>query len=681
MIGNKAIWSLVLLAILGDISAHPAIGARVYCKYGSAITGSDGIATIADLPLAEPPDPPYLVTACAQGYKSKSQLVTVTAENQATATFALESQSGFILSLTANPTRIAPDGISTSAITARVTDLEGAPLAGKSVTITTDMSTFQENSTNTVTGDTSDQGILSATLISLTTPNTATLTATCGTLTAQAYVEFAENGMPSVRIVYPAIGETIVGSVSVRMEASSGVDSVDLLVDGQLAGAASPSEGAFDLDTPELSNGSHTLQAIAFDGQSLEALSPVVLVTSDNLVYTIAVSGSLFNPANSESLSISGTVRDSGYTWTVRIDDHSTDDPLTSNEIWSTSGTSQQFAVQWSGVDNAMNPVADGPYRYAVLVQADGQLMGTGLTVCAASGSSSKTTLAPGQVEGLVWESNRGCSNSSQLAWNVVGSFRSSSNGRVPLATLYVPWRDATWEKFESILAAGRCGYLFLVGHGIVVDFGLPPNVQRYSGFHVDCARAGHPWGTIVLSSRPDLWPPPGTPFTYYGKHVHYLTELGLASRSQMILVGLNCCKAGYIGSQEPSGDEDDPYAIAGSNDLACEFGIYNRSDSVYLSFHSFAYAAPYKWMGGAPPLTFAYTFFSNQLYGALANNLTVWQALRFLWIYYDFRVAQECFDGYPFPEHGGTDPGFWDYLPPYYNFRVFGNPYAKLPG
>jgi len=349
MIGNKAIWSLVLLAILGDISAHPAIGARVYCKYGSALTEPpNGTALIEGLPAGE-----YLVTACAQGYKSKSQLVTVTAENQATATFALESQSGFILSLTANPTRIAPDGNSTSTITARVTDMEGAPLQGKSVTITTDMSTFQESGTNTVTGDTSDQGILSATLLSLTTPNTATLTATCQGASAIAYVEFANTNDPYVRIVDPSDGSNMTGvsviSVAATIQGANGPEDVHdlmLYVDGQAFGAPklATEEAGPSFDSRILSNSSHVLQASATSGTSV-GWSQQVHVNVYNALCQLQINRlELFtddpDPGVIEVTGIANEAED----WTVQVLDHS------ANVVSSGTGTGPgAIDVTWDG--------------------------------------------------------------------------------------------------------------------------------------------------------------------------------------------------------------------------------------------------------------------------------------------------------------------------------------------
>ena len=338
-----------ILATVTDTStpANPLIGARIYCKYGSAVTNSSGVAAIEDLPVGY-----YLVTACAQGYKSESQVIHT--DPPTTPTFTLESQGGgIILWLTANPTRIPPDGMSTSLITAHVTDLEGAPLQGKSVTITTDMSTFQETSTNTVTGDTSDQGILSATLISLTTPNTATLTATCGSLTAPAYVEFADADDPQVRIVEPSDGSDMTGvgtiSVAATVEGPNGpVDLHDLMlyVDDVAFGAPKPAakDAGPNFDSRILSNGDHVLQASATSGSAV-GWSQRIHVNIYNALSELEINRmELFtDDAIPGVIELTGTANEADD-WTVDVLDHS------DSVIFSSSGTGPgPIDVAWDG--------------------------------------------------------------------------------------------------------------------------------------------------------------------------------------------------------------------------------------------------------------------------------------------------------------------------------------------
>jgi len=170
-----------ILATVTDASQNPLIGARVYCKYGSALsTEPNGTALIEDLPVGD-----YLVTASAQGYKSKSQLVTVIADNTATPTFVLEGQGGITLGLDANPTRIPPDGISTSTITVYTADREGVPLSGKNVSLSTSLGTLNASQVST-----DDAGSAADILTASATPGVATITATCEGQTASIQVQF-----------------------------------------------------------------------------------------------------------------------------------------------------------------------------------------------------------------------------------------------------------------------------------------------------------------------------------------------------------------------------------------------------------------------------------------------------------------------------------------------------------
>ena len=349
MMRKKAIFSLIFLAFLLGAFANPLIGARVYCKYGSALTTSpNGTALIEGLPPAE-----YLVTASAQGYKSKSQIVNVAAGDPTSVSFALESRSGIILWLTANPSRIPPDSTSTSVITAQVTDLEGAPLQGKSVTITTDISTFQESGTNTVTGDTSDQGTLSATLISLTTPNTATLTATCEGLTARAYVEFADADSPCLRIVDPANGSNMTGVSLVSVTATSpggsyleDVDNLTLYVDGETFGAPKlvASDAGPSFDSRILSNGNHVLQASATWGETV-GWSQQVHVSIYNALSELEINRmELFiDDADPGLVELTGMANESDD-WTVDVLNH------LDNVVFSSSGTGPgPIDIVWDG--------------------------------------------------------------------------------------------------------------------------------------------------------------------------------------------------------------------------------------------------------------------------------------------------------------------------------------------
>ncbi|MBI4727273.1 Ig-like domain-containing protein [candidate division TA06 bacterium] len=93
------------------------------------------------------------------------------------------------IGLGASPTTLIPDGISSSTITATVTDAYGNPVrAGTSVAFTTTLGTITSSAT------TNTAGVATAKLTSATKTGTANITATCGQATAQTSVVFSEGG-------------------------------------------------------------------------------------------------------------------------------------------------------------------------------------------------------------------------------------------------------------------------------------------------------------------------------------------------------------------------------------------------------------------------------------------------------------------------------------------------------
>lgn len=89
---------------------------------------------------------------------------------------------------------------------------------------------------------------------------------------------------PTVSISSPANGATVSGTVNVTATASDnvGVTKVDFYVDGALKSTTTVSPFTLALNTTTLLNGSHTLQAKAFDAAANQASSALVAVTVNN---------------------------------------------------------------------------------------------------------------------------------------------------------------------------------------------------------------------------------------------------------------------------------------------------------------------------------------------------------------------------------------------------------------
>lgn len=119
-------------------------------------------------------------------------------------------------------------------------------------------------------------------------------------------VRAAEATAPTVSITSPASGATISGTTSVAISATDnvGVTSVELYVDGVLKGTDTSSPYSVSLNTTQLSAGTHTLQAKAYDAAGNVGQSTAFSVTVVN--DTTAPTASITSPAGSST--VSGTV-------------------------------------------------------------------------------------------------------------------------------------------------------------------------------------------------------------------------------------------------------------------------------------------------------------------------------------------------------------------------------------
>lgn len=89
---------------------------------------------------------------------------------------------------------------------------------------------------------------------------------------------------PTAAITAPASGATVSGALAVRVTASDdvGVTRVEVRVDGAAVGSDSTAPHVVDLDTRTLSDGAHTLSAVAFDAAGNTGASPGVPITVAN---------------------------------------------------------------------------------------------------------------------------------------------------------------------------------------------------------------------------------------------------------------------------------------------------------------------------------------------------------------------------------------------------------------
>lgn len=130
----------------------------------------------------------------------------------------------------------------------------------------------------------------------------------CAGLVSQTAQKQPGTQPPTVSITSPAAGTTVTGTVSVTANASStiGIASVQFQVDGANNGAAdTTSPYSLSLNTASLSNGAHTLTAVATDTVGTKSTSAGVSVTVSN-TSTAPPTVSVTSPLNGST--VSGTV-------------------------------------------------------------------------------------------------------------------------------------------------------------------------------------------------------------------------------------------------------------------------------------------------------------------------------------------------------------------------------------
>jgi hypothetical protein len=123
--------------------------------------------------------------------------------------------------------------------------------------------------------------------------------------TAQETVKIAAatQAPPTVSLSAPAAQATVSGTTNISVTASSGVKNVQFKLDGANLGAAdTASPFTYSWDTTKVTNGTHTLSAVASDGTN-SVTAANVTVTVNNQPVTPPVTVSLSAPTNNATVS------------------------------------------------------------------------------------------------------------------------------------------------------------------------------------------------------------------------------------------------------------------------------------------------------------------------------------------------------------------------------------------
>lgn len=114
---------------------------------------------------------------------------------------------------------------------------------------------------------------------------------------------------PSATICAPANGSTVSGTASVAVSGSDnvGVTRLECYLDGALAASSATASATFSWDTTTATNGSHNLQAKAYDAAGNSGASSLVTVTVQNADATAPVAA-ITAPSNGSTVSNAVTV-------------------------------------------------------------------------------------------------------------------------------------------------------------------------------------------------------------------------------------------------------------------------------------------------------------------------------------------------------------------------------------
>jgi M6 family metalloprotease-like protein len=205
------------------------------------------------------------------------------------------------------------------------------------------------------------------------TPTSMLMTSVTGSTTPMGVTIVFEDAAPVVGIVDPVEGETVYGTVPVEVSASDdkGVSRVELSVDGALNGTLTAAPFVFGLDTTLLSNGSHTLRAVAYDTIGTSAAAEVSVVAEN-----------IFAPANLKAVrTLNRGLLLREYVVVLTWADNSRNTSVTKYRIYRTTGGVRTLVGETvQGVSNTTNRYLDrgvtrtGSYFYEVVgVNEDGR--------------------------------------------------------------------------------------------------------------------------------------------------------------------------------------------------------------------------------------------------------------------------------------------------------------------
>ncbi|MBF0377570.1 MAG: Ig-like domain-containing protein [Desulfamplus sp.] len=190
------------------------------------------------------------------------------------------------ITLSANPTTIPADGVSSTSITADIKDISGNPVpSGTSVTFTTNIGKFS-NSTTTITVKTNDEsGKLIIPLISASTAGYAQITANSGGVTQSTLVTFEGGSTPNIGMITLTANPT-----SISADGSSSTSITAVIKDAGGKAVPSNTSVVFTTTSGKFSNGTTTITVKTPDSSGT-VIVPLVASTTAGTASVTATAG------------------------------------------------------------------------------------------------------------------------------------------------------------------------------------------------------------------------------------------------------------------------------------------------------------------------------------------------------------------------------------------------------
>ncbi len=288
----------------------------------------------------------------------------------------------------------------------------------------------------------------------------------------------SDTSAPTVNVTLPAAHSTIAHTTNITAAANDdvGVTKVDFLVDTQVVGSTTTSPYSLSWDSTSVSDGTHNVQARAYDAAGNSATSPAIPVTVNNAPPPVSIpfrlnsGGSAYtDPAGNDwvadqfyQTSLSTPVGHAGGTYAVtnQISD-TTLQPIFQTERWCMTGYSIPITngTYRLNLDFAeINPASTAAAARIMNITAEGQALLTNFDIQAKVGTyhadveSFVVTVADGKLDlGFSDVDSKNCSKLSGL--EILDADTPTPDTTAPTVTLSAPGAGVTLAGTTTLSA------------------------------------------------------------------------------------------------------------------------------------------------------------------------------------------------------------------------------------